>query len=155
VKVAFDENIPPRMVRLFNEDAGLSGGCEIVSAGDYRPVDERGDDNWIRRFAADGGNVIITGDTRIRARVHERAALAQTGLISYYFGRPWNTVKFEQKTEELIAKFPSIIAHAQRASPGTCWEIRFGRAVGFKDVSALPEQLSGKRKPRKKRKSKP
>jgi hypothetical protein len=123
VKIAFDENIPPRMVQHFNENVELPADCEIVSSRDYRPINERGDENWIRRFAADGGSVIITGDGRIRARVHERAALAQTNLISYFFGRPWNTVKLQQKADELIAKFPAILEHARTAPAGSCWEV--------------------------------
>ena len=75
MKIAFDENVPIAMVRVFQTFASerqlrkLSGSFEIKSAADYtpRPGDPdyvpRSDVPWLKRFAADGGKVIISGNT--------------------------------------------------------------------------------------------
>ena len=87
MKVAFDENIPIAMVRVFHTFANehqlrkLAGNVTIRSASDYTPklgdhdYVSRNDEPWIKRFAADGGKVIISGNTRMMWVPHERLAL--------------------------------------------------------------------------------
>jgi hypothetical protein len=154
VKIAFDENIPPEMVRIFRQDAEtyLALGHQVISARDYRPEGERGDENWIKRFASDGGQVIISGDVRMRVLAHERAALAEGGLITYFFQAEWNNMKFHTKVAMLVKWWPQIAEHMTSAELGTCWEIPFTWGGGeFRDVSARSAEIVRDRPKRKKR----
>lgn len=151
MKISFDENIPPLMAKVFQTLAQEKGvlNAQICIAKDYRPAEERGDEHWVRRFAADYGNVVISGDTRLRSNVHERAALAECGLITYCFERRWSDVRFFTKSAMLLHWWPMIRDHMDTAAKGTCWEIPF--VWTWKDivnVSADPKAIS-QAKPKK------
>jgi hypothetical protein len=95
----------------------------IVSARRYRPRSERGDQNWIRRFAKAGGKVIISGDARMRSNLHEQAALMQAGMITFFFEYKWNESNFYVKCAMLFNWWPRIIEVAGQSSPGDFWEV--------------------------------
>jgi PIN like domain len=149
LKIALDENIPHLMVIVFQtlakEGSVLNG--QIVSARDYRPFSEQGDEHWIRRFAADGGQVVISGDTRMRSRIHELAALVECGLITYFFERRWSAVNFYTKSAMLLHWWQAIRAHMDMAAKGTCWEIPHQwQWKDLVDVSIDPKKITPKRR---------
>ncbi|WP_417518720.1 hypothetical protein [Minwuia sp.] len=137
MKVAFDEHIPPQMYRLFQS---LSGSPrvdhQIVAAKDYRPDGEIGDAGWVSRFASDGGQVVISGDVRMRGRPHELKALQDCGLITVFFHRRWSQQNFFVKSAMLIKWWPQTDEHIRSIGPASCWEIPFSW-TGFelKDVT--------------------
>ena len=119
MKIAFDENIPTAMVRIFQILANekqlrwLSDGLTVKSAADYTPkrgdpdYDKNNDAPWIRRFAADGGSAIISGDTNMRRQPHERLALVQQGMVTIFFEPKWSKWVFFRKCSaaaELVAR---------------------------------------------------
>lgn len=124
MKIAFDENLPLIMVSIFRslaKDEHLP--VTIVSARRYRPKSERGDQNWIRRFAKAGGKVIISGDARMRANLHEQTALMQSGMITFFFESKWNECNFYVKSAMLFNWWPRIVEVAGKSNPGDLWEI--------------------------------
>lgn len=126
MKVAFDQNVPIGMVRIFQSFASerqfrrISGDFQIKSAADYTP--QPGDDDyrprddvpWLKRFAKDGGKVIISGDANMRNRAHERLALIESGFIVVFFEGQWSTWKFWRKCALLIHWWPVIAAKTKR-----------------------------------------
>jgi hypothetical protein len=149
VRVALDENIPEMMVRVFETLAHEKHilNAEIISARAYRPNLEKGDDNWVRRFAAAGGDVVISGDVRMRSSLHERAALAEAGVITYCFTERWSQFDNFVKSALLLKWWPAVATHMQTARRGSCWEIPMSwNIVGLKDVSADPTKLSKTKK---------
>jgi hypothetical protein len=130
LKVAFDEHIPLAMVRVFQLFASersfqsLASGLIIESARDYapRPGDAdymKGNDvPWIRRFAAAGGKVIISGDTKMMREDHERLALVETGMVVIFFGSQWSGWKFHRKCALLLNWWQAIAKMATKAKPG-------------------------------------
>jgi hypothetical protein len=92
LKVAFDENIAPAMVRVFQILASekqlkwLTEGLTVQSAKDFTPrkgdPDYRKNDDvpWIKRFAEAGGQVIISGNTAMKKQPHERLALGSVEI---------------------------------------------------------------------------
>ena len=95
MKIAFDENVPLGMVKVFQTFASerqlqkLSGGkFDVKSAKDYTPKHGdpayvRGSDvPWLKRFAADGGRVVISGNTQMKSEPHERLAAAYDGDLA-------------------------------------------------------------------------
>lgn len=130
MKVAFDENMPAAMVRVFQgfqkEQAlkDIAGGITIKKAQDYYPnIDDpdyvpKDDAPWIRRFAADGGKAIISGNTKMRKVPHERLALVQTRMIVIFFASKWSGWKFCRKCSLLIHWWPNILDAVKNAEPG-------------------------------------
>lgn len=144
MKIAFDENVPRGMVRVFQALAGDEEALKavIVSARDYRPDQERGDEHWVKRFAQDGGGFIISGDVHMRSRRHELAALVELGLVTYFFEGRWSTANFFTKSAMLLHWWPILAEHMLTASRGTCWEIPYQWTwKDLTDVSADPSQI--------------
>ncbi|HSC17364.1 MAG TPA: hypothetical protein VLC74_00470 [Rhizomicrobium sp.] len=145
MKIAFDENMPPVMASVFQTLAKESGilKAEIVLASSYRPIHERGDEHWARRFAADGGDVVVSGDTRMRSRLHELAALVECGLITYFFERRWSDVNFFTKSAMLLHSWTPVRKHMDTAPKGTCWEIPYSWTwKELENVSADPKAIT-------------
>jgi ribosomal protein S18 len=106
LKIAFDENVPIAMVRVFNLFANekqlrkITGKFEIKSAKDYTPqlgdpdYLHKNDVPWLKRFAADDGKVVISGNTEMKNQNHERLALIECGFIVIFFEPQWSNWKF-------------------------------------------------------------
>lgn len=123
------------MVRAFQTFAqerqlkNLTSGLTIQSSKDFSP--EKGDADyvdgsdapWIRRFSKEGGRVIISGDTNMLARPHERLALLEEGMIVFFFGKQWANWNFFRKCSLLLHWWPNVARCAKRAKPGTFWRI--------------------------------
>lgn len=135
MKIAFDLNIPPGMARIFQALASerqftrLVGGFQIESARKYTPkamdADHiRGSDvPWIKRFAAEGGRIIISGDTSMRIVPHERLALLEAGMIVVFFERRWARLQFFSKCALLMRWWPVVAKQVKKAKPATFWAI--------------------------------
>lgn len=134
MKVAFDENMPIALVRVFKTFAGerqlrrLSGSSLIVeSALDYVPKPgEKGhglksDVPWIRKFAEAGGKVVISGNTRMRQTPFERLALIEAGMIVVFFENRWNGWNFFRKCALLLHWWPVVAKKLKTAKPKEFW----------------------------------
>ena len=123
------------MVRVFQSLASerrlqsFTGGLTVKSAQDYTPqmgdVDYvRGSDvPWVKRFAADGGRVIISGDTAMMKEDHERQALLETSMVVMFFGPEWSKWKFHRKCALLLNWWPAMVTTSRLAEPRTFWRI--------------------------------
>ncbi len=127
MKVAFDEHVPPGIVKVFKTlaEEGDIVRIEFVSARDYRLPKDKGDPPWLERFAKDGGSVVISGDRKMRSRPHERAALAEAGLITFFFRPVWSERTMFVKSAMLLNWWPRINEYIWQSSPSQCWEIPF------------------------------
>lgn len=135
MKIAFDENMPAAMVRvfaLFHKERSLKDivkGFTLEQAKDYTPAPGhpdyvKGDDvPWVRRFAKAGGKVIISGDTAMKAVPHERLALVQEGMIVVFFERQWSRWPFCQKAALLLHWWPVILKTVKRAKAGSFFHV--------------------------------
>lgn len=167
MKVAFDENIPMAMVRVFQTFASerqlkkLVGNFIIQSAKDYTPqtndddYEPKNDVPWIRRFAKAGGRVIISGNTDMKAIAHERLALIECGMVVIFFEPRWNGWGFFEKCAHLMHWWPVIAAKARRGKKGTFWHVPLNwtaqangrlRAVSNRDPKALKLERRAKGK---------
>ena len=166
MKVAFDENMPRALVRVFQilskerKFQNLSAGLDIRSAADYTPEEGqpdhsyRNDAPWISRFAADGGRVIISGDTAMKSRPHERLALVELGMVTIFFESQWSQWKFFKKCSLLLHWWPEIIKTIGKAQPGTFWHIPSHWQDGFlRQVSNEDQKLVRIEKQRSARKT--
>jgi hypothetical protein len=126
VKVVFDQNVPIGVVKVLQAFANerqfskISGAFIIKAAQDYTP--KPGDDDyrpkddtpWLKRFADDGGKVVISGDVRMRSKPHERLALIEHKFLVIFFENQWSDWKFWRKCALLIHWWPVIAAKIRR-----------------------------------------
>jgi hypothetical protein len=177
LKVAFDENVPIAMVRVFQTFASerqlkkLIGTIEVKSAKDYAPTPgdadylPKNDVPWIKRFAADGGKVIISGDTNMRYVPHERLALVEAEMLVFFFDGKWNEWGFFHKCSLLIHHWPAIssrIQRTKRAAKAAFWQIPLSwsekakiRRTSLDDPQKLKFERKKKATPKRKPKPKP
>jgi hypothetical protein len=136
LKIAFDENVPAAMVRVFQTFATerqlkklISGTFVIESAKQYTP--KRGDSDyvpssdvpWLKRFALAGGKAVISGNTDMKRQPHERLALIECGFIVIFCESQWSNWKFFPKCALLLHCWPVIAAKLKRAPAGSFWHI--------------------------------
>jgi hypothetical protein len=127
VKIAFDENVPLAMVRVFQlfqkekQLQVLSRGLEVVKAKDFTPSREdpdyirKNDAPWIRRFGKAGGKIIVSGDTNMKNVPQERLALVEEKMIVFFFDSQWSKWPFSKKCSLLLRWWPDIVAKAKKA----------------------------------------
>jgi hypothetical protein len=135
VKIAFDENMPASVVvtlRTIGEQKGLRRhfqGLQIVQAKQYAPAlldkdyKRKDDGPWLKRYKADGGKVIISGDVSMPDKPHELLAIQESGLVAFFFPAQWNNWKFARKAALLLVWLDRIIAQAKLAKAGTLYRI--------------------------------
>lgn len=136
MKIAFDENLPIAMVRVFQTFASerqlknlVLGEFDVESAVDYTPKPgdsdyvKSSDVPWIKRFAAAGGRVIISGNTEMKNVQHERLALVQAGMVVFFFDGKWSQWKFFRKCSLLIHWWPEIAKKLKTAKPPTFFHV--------------------------------
>ena len=135
MKIAFDQNVPIGLVKVLQNFASekqfrkISGNFIIKSAADYTPKPGDGDYlpkndvPWLKRFADDGGKVVISGDVRMKSRPHERLALVEHGFIVIFFEAKWSDWKFWRKCALLIHWWPVIAAKVKRARNASFYHV--------------------------------
>jgi len=125
LKIAFDEHIAPKLADAVKALSGEEGmlRAEIVSARQYAVPKAKSDVPWLERFAKEGGKVVVSGDARMRGKLHEQAALIENGFVVFFFSRQWNQLNAYAKTAMLIKWWPVILAVIESAAPGQCFEI--------------------------------
>lgn len=169
MKIAFDENIPPGMVRAF-EVLGrerqirkvVGGILELQKAKDFVPSATDGDHvprsdvPWLKRFSSNGGRGVISGDVSMRTKPHELEALRQLNLIVIFFERRWSGWDFFKKTALLMYYWPKVAKKLRTAKPGEFWCIpSHWRDDGdLRDVTTDGRQKLTKSSPQAKSKSK-
>jgi hypothetical protein len=78
LRIRADEHISPEIVRAVREIA-LSAGWELTQVTD---VGDRGssDEHWATKFAGEGGNAILSGDTDFFKHHQLVLAINRSGL---------------------------------------------------------------------------
>lgn len=130
MKIAFDENLPIQMVRVFQAFASekqlkkLTGDFDVTSAKEYTPkpgdadYTPKNDVPWLKRFAEDGGKIVISGDTKMRYVPHERKALIDHGFVVIFFEGQWSKWTFFPKCALLLHWWPVVAKKIKSARPG-------------------------------------
>jgi hypothetical protein len=153
LKIAFDENVPVQMVRVFTAlgQEKRFRGFEFVSARDYAPKYDdpdyikKSDVPWLERFAQDGGKVVISGNTRMMEVPLEMQALRQLGFLVFFFENKWNGWDFYKKSALVLFYWNLIASKCKRGKRGKFWRI----PNHFREDAELKDCSPGKKKIRK------
>jgi hypothetical protein len=139
----------------------IIGNFVIESAKKYTPsstdsdYEPKNDVPWIRRFYKAGGRIIISGNTEMLSKPHERLALIECGMLVIFFQEKWNNWGFFNKCAHLMHWWPLIAAKARRGKKGTFWYVPLNwaaqdkgklRPVSNKDPKELKLEKQAKSK---------
>lgn len=156
MKLAFDQHVPAGVARAFMSLAQEThlryemGGFDIRFARDYAPAPtdkdyRKGSDApWVQRFASDGGEAIISGDTKMRKRPIELLALQETELIVIFFGPTWNKWNFFRKSGLILAHWKVIARTLKKSKKGQFWVVpaTWNEDVRLENVTPKRQQIS-------------
>lgn len=153
MKIAFDEHIPKDVAKALTVLAGDNGilRATIYSARRYAVPRAQSDVPWLEKFARSGGQVVISGDARMRGKLHEQRALSTAGFIVFFLARQWNQMKSHDKCAMLIRWWPIILEKMSGAKPGQFFEIPHSwTSIEMREVTPPAhlkmEQLVGRRR---------
>jgi hypothetical protein len=153
VKAAFDAHIPAALVRIFQSLQNerkfkiVNQGITVESALTYTPkigdhdYARKSDSPWIRRFAKDGGKIILSGDMNMLKRPHERLALIEEKMIVVFFSGGWDNLRFFQKSAFVLNWWPVIADTAKKAEPATFWRVPSKWDAGLPLMSVPTDDL--------------
>lgn len=122
--------MPAAMLRLFQQLHSeralkhLVAGISLHKVQEFYPQPDdpdylpKNDAPWIRRYAAAGGRVIVSGNTKMKVVAHERLALVQEGMTVIFFPGVWSNWKFCRKSSLLLHWWPVILKAARKPKPG-------------------------------------
>lgn len=149
MKVAFDEHIPKHVAKALKELSGEERllQVKIYEARRYAVPKAVSDVPWLVKFARAGGKVVVSGDGKMRGKLHEQKALSDAGFIVFFLGRQWNNMRGHDKCAMIIRWWPFILKQMHAATPGQFFEIPMTwNPCGFKVVTPpSSEQLCAKR----------
>jgi len=114
----FDNCISPKhveMLRVFKQDV-----CHLGESFSGNTPDEV----WIPEVAKRGW-VLVTIDRNIKARPHERLALQQSKLTSFFLIKGFESQKLLAFAAALLDVWPHIVAAAEQAQPGSLYSVTF------------------------------
>lgn len=133
MRIAFDENMPPAVVRALqvlvaSENAGAREAIEVLHALDLA-ARGTGDVPLIHRIAdgAIGKAALVTADRRQRTRAHERRAFEDAGVVGIVLARQWNQAPMWTRAQLVLAWWFEWIRTIDGAAPGTVWSCPYAQ----------------------------
>lgn len=121
MKVRADEHVSPKIVQVLKL-ISLSAGWELTGVREAHPP-RTADQTWVPRFAAEGGQAIITADVNMLKRPHLMAAVQQSGVFGLLLPSAWAQSKRHIQAASMIHFWPEIEATFTDAQPGEFWRL--------------------------------
>lgn len=105
MKVFFDHNMSPRMVRAFREL--FADRHEIVGLSD-KFNKAATDVEWITALNKEGRWVVVSGDRRITRNRAEFSAFRSSNLVGFFMCKALYKSKVEKQAERILALWDNI-----------------------------------------------
>jgi PIN like domain len=123
LKVRLDEMLSYRVANALKAFLANRSGLEISWVRDFNPPGTN-DPTWLRSFATEGGNAVVSGDGNILQHWPNLIAYHESGLVSVFppAGFQHKLTGFAQAAL-LIRWWPTIIEKIKLSERGTCWRI--------------------------------
>lgn len=102
----FDENLPPKISKAFNELEGGSG-IEVKHIRDLFPPSTK-DIEWINELSKIGECFIITKDRNIKRNPHEYLAWQESKLPIVFMQKSWKDQGFWDMSWKLLKRWEEI-----------------------------------------------
>lgn len=120
MKIKLDENIANRIARAVMCITENRAGYEVSYV---RHGDGSIDPDWIKKFAAEGGTAIVSGDDKILQHWPNLIAYTESGLISFFPPHEFKALKGFAKAAFYIRWWPAIIEKIKLSKPGDRWRL--------------------------------
>ena len=124
MRVCADENVAPVLSELIREQL-LSHEFSLETVDDHQAAGVE-DKIWVRKFAAAGGQAIVSADFAMTKRPHEVAAINETGLRLVILDERWPRQKKNIQISYLFYWWPEIEKTLSSASSGKCFKVPWG-----------------------------
>lgn len=141
MKIAFDEHVPIQLAKAFKELDGENQilRVDIVSAIEFSVPNAQSDVPWLQKFSASGGRAVISGDAKMRGKLHEQLALTKAGFIVFFWERKWNQQNGYNKSAMMMRWWPYILEKLKTARKGQFFEIPYSwTATEMREVTPPP-----------------
>jgi hypothetical protein len=122
LRVRLDENLSYRVADAVR--AILSGrtGLVVDWVRDEHPPGTT-DPSWISKFAADGGNAIVSSDTNILQHWPDLIAYMESGLVSFFPPTGFDRLKGYGQASLIMRWWPCIVEKIKTSAQGDAWRI--------------------------------
>jgi len=120
LKIRLDECIANQIARAIIEITANRAGYEVsyVDHGDGSI-----DPDWIRKFAADDGTAIVSGDHDILQHWPNLIAYTESGLISFFPPKAYVHLKAYGRAAFWVRWWPAIIEKIKVSNKGDRWRL--------------------------------
>lgn len=135
MKIALDQNLPPKLVGVIIGLFEDGPKHDVCSSKKYEPELKTPDLMWIQRFAAEGGQVVISGEKEMRSVPHVIKGIEETGVVAYFVPGAWSQFKMEDKAGYVLIWWNRIVDHAASAPAGSCWMIPNTQSGSFRRIT--------------------
>jgi hypothetical protein len=115
VKICADENISPRLVQIVNDLSAETPPLLNVSEVGAKGVSDR---IWVRIFAEQGGDAIISADAAMSRRQAELIAIGETGIKLVILPAQYQQGGIRTQTAYMLFWWSKIIELVQEAEKG-------------------------------------
>ena len=132
MKFFLDNCLSPRLSRALANLVEVDGH-EVVHLAERFARDEP-DESWIPKLGAEGGWVIISGDSRIVRSPHLRAIWRASGLTAFFLARSWLGMSLLDQAWRIIRWWPVIVSQAELVSPGAGFEVPAKPTMKFRQI---------------------
>ena len=106
MKCLFDNNLSPKLARTLSFLEG-EDGIPVVHLKEKFSSDTS-DIEWIKKLNQEGGWFIITKDTHIRKRPHERKVWQESNIPIVFLPNTWTNFTFWDIAWRLIRHWPNL-----------------------------------------------
>ncbi|KRR11299.1 hypothetical protein CQ12_05600 [Bradyrhizobium jicamae] len=122
MKIRLDENLSYRVAKALRAFLADRSGLEVTWVRDFHPPGTD-DPSWLKAFAAEGGNAILSGDARILQHWPNLIAYMESGLISFFPPSSFDDLKGFGQASLLLRWWPVIVEKTKLSQAGDCWRI--------------------------------
>lgn len=121
MKIRLDENVSHRVADALLAYLANRTGFEVSHCTYSNPGDS--DPSWLRGFAADDGDVIISGDAQILQHWPDLVAYTESGLISFFPPTAFGKMKGYSRAAFILLWWPAMIEKAKISQRGDRWRL--------------------------------
>lgn len=124
MKICADEHVSTAIVRVVKEIC-LDPGHALIHVED---IDCRGeqDEIWVRVFAKQGGQVIVSADEMMTRRHSELIAIADCGLKLFVMPHQFSNAKRHLQAAFVCHHWPAIEAKLANGDNSRFWKLKWG-----------------------------
>jgi len=120
LKIRLDENISHRVAEALKAFLANRPGFELSCVRDVHGP-KTPDPDWLRKFAENDGDAIVSGDPHILQHWPNLVAYLECGLIAIFPPAEFGQISGYGKAAFLIRWWPAIIEKIKTSAPGTAW----------------------------------